>query len=59
MRAGSTGLFDELLAIVEPPLLDAALRKHHGQCAAAARTLGMHRTTLRKKLDQYGIEAED
>jgi DNA-binding NtrC family response regulator len=59
MRAGSTGLFDELLAIVEPPLLDAALRKHHGQCAAAARTLGMHRTTLRKKLDEYGIEAED
>jgi two-component system nitrogen regulation response regulator GlnG len=49
-------LYERLLRLVEPPLLQAAIEKHHGQCAAAARRLGMHRTTLRKKLDQYGIE---
>ena len=40
---------------IEPPLLETALRRHRGQCAAAARTLGIHRTTLRKKLTQHGL----
>jgi two-component system nitrogen regulation response regulator GlnG len=52
-------LYDEFLALVEPPFLEAALRKHHGQCAAAARALGIHRTTLKKKLDQYGIAGDE
>jgi two-component system nitrogen regulation response regulator GlnG len=52
-------LYDEFLALVEPPFLEAALKKHHGQCAAAARVLGIHRTTLKKKLDQYGIAGDD
>ncbi|MDX1946867.1 MAG: sigma-54 dependent transcriptional regulator [Pirellulaceae bacterium] len=56
---GADAIYDELLTLVEPPLLEAALRKHHGQCAAAARVLGMHRTTLKKKLDQYGIAGEE
>ncbi len=51
-------LYDELLAMVEPPLLEAAMAHSHGQCATAARRLGLHRTTLRKKLDQHGIGAE-
>jgi two-component system, NtrC family, nitrogen regulation response regulator GlnG len=46
------------LEVIEPPLLEAALRRHKGQYAAAARMLGMHRTTLRKKLSQYGIDIE-
>ncbi|MDG2380053.1 MAG: helix-turn-helix domain-containing protein [Pirellulaceae bacterium] len=29
------------------------MEKCHRQCAVAARRLGLHRTTLRKKLDQY------
>jgi two-component system nitrogen regulation response regulator GlnG len=41
--------------LVEPPLLDVALEEHQGQCAAAARSLGLHRVTLRKKLQQYGL----
>ena len=49
-------LHEKLLALVEPPMLDVAMKKHHGQCATAARTLGMHRTTLRKKLDHYDID---
>jgi two-component system, NtrC family, nitrogen regulation response regulator GlnG len=48
-------VYDELLGTIEPPLLDTALRRHRGQCASAARTLGIHRTTLRKKLTQYGL----
>jgi two-component system, NtrC family, nitrogen regulation response regulator GlnG len=60
-RAGEspTALYEELLAVVEPPFLEAALQEHHGQCAAAARTVGLHRTTLKKKLDQYGIEGNE
>lgn len=57
--APSEALHDEFLALVEPPFLEAALRKHHGQCAATARALGIHRTTLKKKLDQYGIAGEE
>jgi two-component system nitrogen regulation response regulator GlnG len=51
-------LYERFLTLVEPPLLEAALRKHLGQVATAARALGLHRTTLKKKLDQYGIEFE-
>ncbi|HLA84000.1 MAG TPA: sigma-54 dependent transcriptional regulator [Thermoguttaceae bacterium] len=47
-------LYARFLEWVEPPLLRAVVEAHHGQCATAARRLGMHRTTLRKKLDQYG-----
>jgi DNA-binding NtrC family response regulator len=44
-----------LLQMVEPPLLQTAM-EHYGQCVAAARALGLHRSTLRKKLDQYGLD---
>lgn len=48
-------LYEEFLRLVEPPLLESALKQAQGQYAAAARRLGLHRTTLRKKLAQYGI----
>ena len=48
-------LYDRLLRLVEPPMLRASLAHCHGQCATAARHLGLHRTTLRKKLQRYGI----
>ncbi len=48
-------LHDRLLRLVEPPMLKASLAHFHGQCATAARHLGLHRTTLRKKLEQYGV----
>lgn len=50
-------LYEQLLRLVEPPLLAAALEQHRGQCATAARQLGLHRTTLRKKLDDYGMDS--
>lgn len=52
----ATNLHEQLLEIVEPPLFEAALAQHQGQVAAAARRLGIHRTTLRKKLDSWGID---
>ncbi len=49
-------LYQQLLALVEPPLLAAVLEKHHGHRAATARTLGVHRMTLRKKLAELGLD---
>jgi two-component system nitrogen regulation response regulator GlnG len=48
-------LYDRLLKWVERPLLQTAMEHCGGQCLAAARRLGLHRTTLRKKLDDLGI----
>jgi DNA-binding protein Fis len=36
-------------AVIEPPLFEISLERHKGQFATAARSLGIHRTTLRKK----------
>jgi DNA-binding protein Fis len=52
-------LYDRLLKLVEPPVLRAVVQHFHGQCAAAARRLGLHRTTLRKKLDELGLPDDE
>jgi two-component system nitrogen regulation response regulator GlnG len=52
-------LYERFLNLVEPPLLEAALDRYHSQVATAARRLGIHRTTLRKKLDQHGLRGAD
>ncbi len=44
-------LHERLLAIIEPPLLQAAFEKSGQQYQAAARRLGLHRTTVKKKLE--------
>jgi two-component system nitrogen regulation response regulator GlnG len=48
-------LYQQLLSLVERPLLAAVLEKHQGHRAAAAETLGLHRMTLRKKLKELGM----
>ena len=50
-------LYPQLMRMVERPLFAAAL-KHFGQCQAAAKKLGMHRTTLSKKMEELGLENE-
>ena len=51
-------LYERLIEVVEPPVLTAAMNEHKGQCAAAARQLGIHRTTLRKKLTDHGLDSD-
>jgi two-component system nitrogen regulation response regulator GlnG len=52
-------LYERFLRMVEPPLLKAAMQHSGGQCLAASRRLGLHRTTLRKKLDELGIGGDE
>lgn len=49
-------VYERFLNQVEPPLLAAVLTRNGNRCAPAARALGLHRTTLKRKLDQYGID---
>jgi two-component system nitrogen regulation response regulator GlnG len=44
-------LYDRFLKIVEPPLFEKTLDHYHGQYVSAARRLGIHRTTLKKKIE--------
>lgn len=57
-ESSSSELYEELLRLVEPPVLEAAMKEHGNQCSATARELGLHRTTLKKKLDQYRIDQD-
>lgn len=45
-------LYDRLLGLVEPPFLNVVLERCQGQVATAARLMGIHRSTLTKKLSQ-------
>ena len=49
----SDDLHQRLLELVEPPLLDTVLEWSGNQYAAAARQLGLHRVTLKRKVNQY------
>ena len=52
-------LHERLLRIVEPPLLQTVLQRHRGQFLAAAKELGLHRVTLKRKMNLYGeVEGE-
>lgn len=50
-----TDLYERVLSQVEAPLLAALLEHVNGNQSLAARTLGLSRSTLRKKLKQYGM----
>ncbi len=52
----ATDLYDQLLCVIEPPLLQAILARCGHNRAAAAQKLGLHRGTLRQKLKRHGIE---
>lgn len=49
-------LYRMVLCEVEQPLLQTVLRHTRGNQTKAAEMLGLNRTTLRKKLVQYGLE---
>lgn len=48
--------YEFVLAEIEPPLLEATMRKARGNQSKAAKILGLSRGTLRKKLKQYDLD---
>jgi two-component system nitrogen regulation response regulator GlnG len=52
-------VYDRYLQEIERPLLASAMSRSGNQCAPAARVLGLHRTTLKRKLDQLGLGGAD
>ena len=58
-RDSQNELHERMMELVEPELLKVAFDKFDGQYAVIARSLGIHRTTVKKKLIQYGIIEEE
>lgn len=53
---GVTNIYDMVVANVERPLLEVVLTHVEGNQTRAAELLGLNRNTLRKKLNEHGIE---
>jgi len=45
----------EATEILERNMIDGALERHAGNHSAAAKLLGIHRNTLRRKITEYGL----
>jgi two-component system nitrogen regulation response regulator GlnG len=52
-------LYEELLRVIEPALLEDVIRRLRGNRLVAAQWLGLNRATVRKKLGQYGLAGID
>ncbi|MEW4569704.1 sigma-54 dependent transcriptional regulator [Tautonia sp. JC769] len=52
---GESALYERLLELAEPPVLRAVLGACRGNRARAAQVLGIHRATLRQKLNKYDV----
>jgi two-component system nitrogen regulation response regulator GlnG len=55
-RTDDSELHERLLELVEPPVFQTVLNLCLQNRAAASRMLGIHRATLRQKLQKYGIK---
>jgi Fis family transcriptional regulator, factor for inversion stimulation protein len=49
-------IYGMVVACVEKPLLEVVMNHAHGNQTRAAELLGINRNTLRKKLQEHGIE---
>ena len=52
---GEEGIHAELMAVWEKPILARVLEKTNRNQVQAAKLLGIHRATLRKKIKEYGL----
>lgn len=51
-----TGIYDMVVNAVEKPMLEVVMLQAHGNQTRAAELLGLNRNTLRKKLQQHGLD---
>jgi Fis family transcriptional regulator len=52
----ASGIYDMVVAAVEKPMLEVVMLQAQGNQTRAAELLGMNRNTLRKKLQQHGLD---
>ena len=52
----ASGIYDMVVAAVEKPMLEVVMFQAQGNQTRAAELLGLNRNTLRKKLQQHGID---
>ena len=52
----ASGIYDMVVAAVEKPMLEVVMLQAQGNQTRAAQLLGMNRNTLRKKLQQHGLD---
>jgi Fis family transcriptional regulator len=51
-----TGIYEMVVHAVEKPMLEVVMLQAHGNQTRAAELLGLNRNTLRKKLQQHGLD---
>jgi Fis family transcriptional regulator len=51
-----SGIYDMVVAAVEKPMLEVVMFQAQGNQTRAAELLGLNRNTLRKKLQQHGLD---
>ena len=51
-----TGIYDMVVNAVEKPMLEVVMQQAQGNQTRAAELLGLNRNTLRKKLQQHGLD---
>ena len=51
-----TGIYEMVVCAVERPMLEVVMFQAQGNQTRAAQLLGLNRNTLRKKLQQHGLD---
>lgn len=52
----ASGIYDMVVLAVEKPMLEVVMGQAQGNQTRAAELLGLNRNTLRKKLQQHGLD---
>ena len=52
----ASGIYSMVVAAIEKPMLEVVMLQAEGKQTRAAELLGLNRNTLRKKLQQHGLD---